>query len=230
MLSDSILQYLALNYGAHPYQLWVYVFFNKRGLTEAFGRFGNTMVKAKFEDFYMGFNQASEKFLMVDVGSGKEAADAKIKGRNPPPFTPAVYPIEHVHVQHTLKTTFAYPRHTKLSSAVSVHSFCLTFYIKFTLNDMSRLSRQWICHQSPIANHGRLQAEINSPPKLRRISRRNCRPRSAGAQHSRSVSDTETRCTARSPNCFWWTSYFISSCWAGSKHGAGHCTLGSFRE
>lgn len=130
---------------------------------EAFGRFGSTAAKAKFEDFHMGFNQAAEKFLMVDVGSGKEAADAKIKGRNSPPFTPAVYPIEYIHVQHTLKMTFAYPRHTKLSSAVSVHSFCH----EVTFDDMSRLSRQWICHQSPIANHRRLQAEINSPSKLR---------------------------------------------------------------
>ena len=29
----------------------------------------------------MGFNQAAERFMMVDVGSEKEAADAKIKGR-----------------------------------------------------------------------------------------------------------------------------------------------------
>lgn len=79
MLSDSILQYLTSNYGAHQYQLWVYIFFNKRGLIEAFGRFGNVKPKAKFEEFYMGFNQAAEKFLMVDVGSVKEAADAKIK-------------------------------------------------------------------------------------------------------------------------------------------------------
>lgn len=84
MLSDSILQYLTSNYGAHQYQLWVYIFFNKRGLIEAFGRFGNVKPKAKFEEFYMGFNQAAENFLMVDVGSVKEAADAKIKGRSPP--------------------------------------------------------------------------------------------------------------------------------------------------
>lgn len=83
MLSDSILQHLISNYGAHQYQLWVYVFFNKRGLTEALGRFGNMTAKAKFEEFYVGFNQAAEKFLMVDVGSGKEAADAKIKGQVP---------------------------------------------------------------------------------------------------------------------------------------------------
>lgn len=39
-----------------------------------------TSLKQKFEDFVIGFNQAAERFLMVDVGTAKEAADAKIKG------------------------------------------------------------------------------------------------------------------------------------------------------
>ena len=30
---------------------------------------------------YQGFSQASGRFLMVDVGFNKEAADLKIKGR-----------------------------------------------------------------------------------------------------------------------------------------------------
>ena len=30
----------------------------------------------------IGFNQATERFMMVDVGGAKEAADAKIKGEN----------------------------------------------------------------------------------------------------------------------------------------------------
>ncbi|PBK69703.1 hypothetical protein ARMSODRAFT_1018456 [Armillaria solidipes] len=78
-LSDSILQHLGANYGANQYQLWVYIFYNKRGLVETFGRLGLTTLKIKFDDFAMGFNQAAERFLMVDVGNGKEAADAKIK-------------------------------------------------------------------------------------------------------------------------------------------------------
>jgi hypothetical protein len=82
MLSDSILQFLKVNYGGYQYQLWVYIFVNKRGLMDASGRAGNYMVKTRFEDFWMGFNQAAERFIMVDVGSGKEAADAKIKGRH----------------------------------------------------------------------------------------------------------------------------------------------------
>ncbi|KAG6903384.1 hypothetical protein C0995_013137 [Termitomyces sp. Mi166 len=79
-LSDYLLQHLSSNFGANQYQLWVYVFFNKRGLVDTFGRVGKLLVKSRFDDFVMGFNQAAERFLMVDVGDAKEAADAKIKG------------------------------------------------------------------------------------------------------------------------------------------------------
>jgi len=47
---------------------------------DTLGRSGHPVAKAKFDDFIIGFNQAAERFLMVDVGSAKEAADAKIKG------------------------------------------------------------------------------------------------------------------------------------------------------
>jgi hypothetical protein len=40
----------------------------------------NHATPAKFEDFMMGFNQATERFTMIDVGNSKEAADSKIKG------------------------------------------------------------------------------------------------------------------------------------------------------
>jgi len=79
MLSESIVQHLVSTVGINQYQLWVYVFLNKRGLAETFGRAGHLGAKAKFEEFITGFNQAAEKFIMVDVGSAKEAADAKIK-------------------------------------------------------------------------------------------------------------------------------------------------------
>ena len=80
ILSDSITQHLTANYGARPYQLWVYLFYNKRGLTDTFGRVGLGSLNSAFEDFVVGFNQATERFTMVDVGSTKEAADVKIKG------------------------------------------------------------------------------------------------------------------------------------------------------
>jgi hypothetical protein len=80
MLSEATGQYLHAHCGINQYQLWVYVFLNKRGLLDAFAKAGFGSLKAKFEDFIVGFNQAAERFLMVDVGSGKEAADAKLKG------------------------------------------------------------------------------------------------------------------------------------------------------
>ncbi|KAH9482826.1 hypothetical protein JR316_0004926 [Psilocybe cubensis] len=78
-LSDAIMQHLASTNGVNRYQLWVYIFFNRRGLIDTFGRAGLAAAKNKFDDFIMGFNQAAERFIMLDVGSAKEAADAKIK-------------------------------------------------------------------------------------------------------------------------------------------------------
>lgn len=78
-LSDSVGHYLNAN-AISQFQLWVYVFYNKRGLADTFGKAGLLTVKRNFDEFVLGFNQATERFLMVDVGGAKEAADAKVKG------------------------------------------------------------------------------------------------------------------------------------------------------
>ncbi|KAJ6457432.1 hypothetical protein C8R47DRAFT_1164354 [Mycena vitilis] len=96
LLSDSTLQLITANYGPRPVQLWVYVFFNKRGLMETFRRAHFTGLINKFEDFVMGFNQAAERFLMVDVGNTKEAADAKLK----------VYLEDEIRLPETFKIIF----------------------------------------------------------------------------------------------------------------------------
>lgn len=80
MLTEKIRQSLSHDHGYEQFQLWVYLFYNKRGLLETFARVGLSAAKQKFEEFIMGFNQAAERFVMVDVGGSKEAADAKIKG------------------------------------------------------------------------------------------------------------------------------------------------------
>lgn len=60
--------------------LAVYVFLNKHGLAAKFGRINKHDAKHKLNEFIVGFNQASERFLIADVGYAKEGADAKIKG------------------------------------------------------------------------------------------------------------------------------------------------------
>ncbi|KAG1753898.1 uncharacterized protein EDB91DRAFT_424045 [Suillus paluster] len=82
--------------GFEQYQLWVYLFYNKRGLLDTFGRAGLTTARAKFDDFMMGFNQAAERFIMVDVGGSKEAADAKLK----------VHLEDNIRLPHTYKIFF----------------------------------------------------------------------------------------------------------------------------
>ncbi|KAF7345433.1 hypothetical protein MVEN_01561300 [Mycena venus] len=96
LLSDATLQYIAANYDSRALQLWVYVFFNKRGLVDALRRAGFAALIGKFEDFVLGFNQATERFLMVDVGSTKEAADAKLK----------VYLEDEIRLPETFKIIF----------------------------------------------------------------------------------------------------------------------------
>jgi len=61
------------------FQLWVYVFYNHGGLAATMGNSGHPEARRAFHEFVHGFNRASERFVMVDVGYDKEAADAKIK-------------------------------------------------------------------------------------------------------------------------------------------------------
>ena len=75
----SIASHLKETQGDVAYQIWVYVFFNKRGLSETFNNIGLIGFK-EFDDFVLGFNKSSERFIMVDVGNTKEAADAKLRG------------------------------------------------------------------------------------------------------------------------------------------------------
>lgn len=81
MISESVRQEFLTRFqlDVDQMRLWVHVFYNKFGLMEAIGQAGHWAAKHKFEDFALGFNRAAERFVMVDVGPGKEAADAKIK-------------------------------------------------------------------------------------------------------------------------------------------------------
>jgi hypothetical protein len=59
-------------------QVWLTVHCNKNGLLETL--MNNDICTAEqFEAFFLGFNQASPLFSIVDVGHGKEAADSKIR-------------------------------------------------------------------------------------------------------------------------------------------------------
>lgn len=59
--------------------MWLTVYCNKAGLSETLTANGACTAE-QFEAFVIGFNQASPLFSFVDVGSGKERADEKIKG------------------------------------------------------------------------------------------------------------------------------------------------------
>ena len=81
----------------HEYQLHVWVFFNKCGLYKTLGNYGKEDARDNLENFMHGFNQAAERFLMVDIGHGKEMADAKVKG----------VPTSYRHICPALKQPFS---------------------------------------------------------------------------------------------------------------------------
>ncbi|EPQ59338.1 hypothetical protein GLOTRDRAFT_125643 [Gloeophyllum trabeum ATCC 11539] len=95
-LTESIHKYLSELNQFHEAQLWVYVFFNKSGLLGTLQRVGLRDEAQSFEEFMIGFNQAGERFLMVDVGNAKEAADAKIR----------VYLEDNIRMPQTWKLIF----------------------------------------------------------------------------------------------------------------------------
>ncbi|THH32671.1 hypothetical protein EUX98_g1526 [Antrodiella citrinella] len=80
-LSKNIHDYLdnTFQMPTSTFVLSVFVFLHKKGLMEALGRAGYTTEKFKFDEFLAGFNQAGQRFVMVDVGAGKENADSKLK-------------------------------------------------------------------------------------------------------------------------------------------------------
>lgn len=58
---------------------WITIYFNRTSMLEIL--LGNSLCAAEvFEDFLIGFGQSSPRFQLVEVGPGREAMDAKIKG------------------------------------------------------------------------------------------------------------------------------------------------------
>ena len=133
MLAESVRQDFSSRYQLDQFHLWVYVFYNKRGLVDAIGRAGLTAAKQKFDDFVFGFNQAAERFVMVDVGSGKEAADAKIK----------VILEDNIRLPQTSKILFG---------GQLLHN---TLFVALVDGLIDRLPRQWLYYKPSVPHHGR---------------------------------------------------------------------------
>lgn len=53
---------------------------NLQGLTKAMHRDGSLCKAEDLKDFTIGFTQSKTSFDFIDVGYGKERADAKIQG------------------------------------------------------------------------------------------------------------------------------------------------------
>ncbi|CAE6370012.1 unnamed protein product [Rhizoctonia solani] len=70
-------QHIASHYGGHA-DILVHIFFNREGLGSTVKKYLG-ITSAVFSAFISGFNTASPLMSMLDVGAGKEAADAKIR-------------------------------------------------------------------------------------------------------------------------------------------------------
>ncbi|EJD00942.1 uncharacterized protein FOMMEDRAFT_110379 [Fomitiporia mediterranea MF3/22] len=79
-LTGGIWDYMkAQGYEGQPrFTFWLSIYFNRKGLQETLVR-NNVCTVDQFDAFLVGFSQASPRFNLIDVGYGKEAADAKIK-------------------------------------------------------------------------------------------------------------------------------------------------------
>lgn len=69
---------MSAEYG-HSVQLLVAIYFNKQGLSQILEDC-QICTPQNLSEFVLGMNLASPLFVMCDVGPGKEAADAKLRG------------------------------------------------------------------------------------------------------------------------------------------------------
>jgi len=79
-LTKSIAEYLS-NEDVHIFgrlSFWITVYYNKMEFDDLM-RTHKICTSEQFEGFLTGFSQSSPRFLMVDVGFNKDAADSKIK-------------------------------------------------------------------------------------------------------------------------------------------------------
>jgi hypothetical protein len=68
------------------------VYANMEGLAKAMRRDGSIENETTLRDFALGFTQAKASFNFIDVGHGKERADAKVRGVSLPPPPPHTHP------------------------------------------------------------------------------------------------------------------------------------------
>ncbi|KAG9038425.1 hypothetical protein FRB95_001282 [Tulasnella sp. JGI-2019a] len=77
-LKEGLLKHISETEGIRPRDTKAMIFMNVTGLGWALERHG-ICNGGVFRQFILGFNQATPLFAVVDVGNGKEAADAKLR-------------------------------------------------------------------------------------------------------------------------------------------------------
>lgn len=102
-------------------QIYAVVYLNRSGLADLL--YNNEIIynKSMFDEFIVGFNQASPLLSIVDVGKGKEAADAKVRGVCYPGRTQSAR-LNHLYcfgIQRCCDCSHTYPRSSECILAAS---------------------------------------------------------------------------------------------------------------
>lgn len=94
---------------------WITVYYNRIGLASVLDRH-QICTPEQLEAFTMGFSQASPRFLLVDVGYGKNATFTKITGLLQ--VICLSYPQFNLGSKNICKPTFVFHRHSGSSLLV----------------------------------------------------------------------------------------------------------------
>ncbi|KAG8869799.1 hypothetical protein FRB98_002177 [Tulasnella sp. 332] len=93
-LKEGLLKHINENHGIKPRETKVMIFMNVFGLGWTLERHGICHSHV-FRQFILGFNQATPLFSIIDVGNGKEAADAKLRGQHDAGYIPTLKSMQN---------------------------------------------------------------------------------------------------------------------------------------
>ncbi|KAL1686275.1 hypothetical protein GGG16DRAFT_97018 [Schizophyllum commune] len=154
-LQASIVRHLKDTLGDAAYQIWVHIFFNKRGLSDTLSRMGIVGAK-ELDEFVLGFNQSTERFTMLDVGNTKEAADAKLR----------VLLEDETRLSNTVRVYFAGCHDNGYANTLRTlitEGFCDKLVLLRGYSDMATEINKLNLHDYTIPNLFRTSKIVNSP-------------------------------------------------------------------